>query len=298
MISYKIMDSLVFIIQSLRPNQWTKNLLVFAGIIFSNNIFDFRKQVVVLAAFVLFCALSGVIYILNDLTDLDNDKIHPVKSKRPIASGKLDVKHAKTAIAVLIPVTFASSFALGRPFFIVVLGYFTLQVAYSLYLKNVVILDIFAIAFGFLLRAVAGAVVIGVYISSWIIICTILLSLFLGMSKRRHELVILEETALAHRFVLAEYSPYLLDQMISIVTASTVIAYTLYTMAPETIEKFGTRNLVFTVPFVLYGIFRYLYLIHQKGEGGSPEKILYSDVPLLINIMLWAISVIVIISRG
>jgi 4-hydroxybenzoate polyprenyltransferase len=292
------MDSLALIVQSLRPKQWTKNLLVFAGIIFSNNLFDFTKLAVVLAAFVIFCALSGVIYIFNDLLDLENDKNHPVKSKRPLASGKLNTTQAKFALAALIPASFAGSIALGSPFLIVVFSYFSLQIAYSLYLKKVVIIDVFAIAFGFLLRALAGAVVIGVSISSWLIICTILLSLFLGMSKRRHELLLLEDSSLAHRFVLTEYSPYLLDQMISIVTASTVIAYTLYTTAPETMEKFGTRNLVFTVPFVLYGIFRYLYLVHKKGGGGSPEQMLLSDIPLLINILLWAISVIVIISRG
>jgi 4-hydroxybenzoate polyprenyltransferase len=190
------------------------------------------------------------------------------------------------------------SYYLSLSFFFVVLAYFLLQLAYSFSLKHIVILDVFAIAFGFALRVVAGAVIINVEISSWLLICTILLALFLGFSKRRHELVVLEDGAQEHRKVLTDYSSYLLDQMISVVTASTVVSYALYTMSKETIEKFGTRNLIFTVPFVLYGIFRYLYLIHKKEEGGSPESILVTDKPLMVSILLWAIAVGIILYGG
>ena len=182
----------------------------------------------------------------------------------------------------------AAAFYLGPYFFMTALAYFFLQIAYTLYLKYIVILDVFSIAAGFVLRVLAGAVVINVEISSWFIICTILLSLFLGFSKRRHELESMEEGAHLHRKVLGDYSVYFLDQMISVVTASTVICYALYTMSAETVAKFGTSNLILTVPFVLYGIFRYLYLIHIKHEGGAPENALVSDIPLIIDIALWA----------
>jgi 4-hydroxybenzoate polyprenyltransferase len=187
------------------------------------------------------------------------------------------------------------SYHLSGYLFIVVLAYFLLQMAYSFYLKHIVILDIFALASGFLLRVIAGAVVINVEISSWLLICTILLSLFLGLSKRRYELVVIGENAQNHRKVLGEYSPYLLDQMISVVTASTVVAYSLYTMSDETIEKFGTKHLIFTIPFVLYGIFRYLYLIHKKEAGGNPENTLVTDRPLMIAVLLWAVTVGIIL---
>jgi len=275
---------------SLRPKQWTKNLLIFAGILFSQNIFVVPMLVNVLAAFIVFCFLSGAVYIFNDIVDLEKDKKHPLKSLRPIASGKLSAKNAFTAFTVIVIASLCVSFYLGPYFFAIAVGYILLQVAYSLFLKYVVILDVFSIAAGFVLRVIAGAVVIDVEISSWLVICTILLSLFLGFAKRRHELSSLEENAHEHRKVLGDYSVYLLDQMISVVTASTVLCYALYTMSDETMAKFGTSNLIFTVPFVLYGIFRYLYLIHKKGEGGSPENVLVSDIPLIVDIFLWAVT--------
>lgn len=285
------MKKILEIFKSLRPKQWSKNLFIFAGILFSQNIFNLTVLSKVIFAFLIFCLLSGAVYILNDITDLEKDRLHPVKSQRPLASGRLQVSHAVLALTILIVFSLGLSYHLSFPFFLVALAYFLLQLAYSFSLKRIVILDVFAVAGGLVFRVVAGTVVINVEISSWLLICTILLALFLGLSKRRHELVILGEGAQNHRTVLAEYSPYLLDQMISIVTASTVVAYCLYTMSEETIEKFGTRNLIFTIPFVLYGIFRYLYLIHQKGEGGSPENILLNDKPLLVAIFLWIITV-------
>ena len=281
--------------ESLRPKQWTKNLFVFAAILFSQNIFNFPLLSKVILAFFIFCLLSGCIYILNDLSDLKQDRRHPGKSRRPVASGRLKISHAIISLIILMPLCLLVSYYLSPSFFLVVLVYFLLQLGYSFFLKRIVILDVFTIAAGFVLRVAAGGVVINVEISSWLIICTILLSLFLGLSKRRYELVELEEKAQDHREVLAEYSSHLLDQMISVVTASTVIAYALYTMSEETIKRFGTRNLVFTVPFVLYGIFRYLYLIHQKETGGKPEDVLVTDKPLLIDIILWVITAAIII---
>lgn len=291
------MKTFAYLIESLRPKQWTKNLIIFAGILFAQRIFDVAMLLKVLLAFGVFCLLSGAVYIINDLVDLDHDKSHPSKSSRPLASGKLSPMWAKTGIAVLIPFALTLSYLLGVPFFVTALAYLLLQIAYSFILKHVVILDVFSIAFGFVLRVVAGAVVISVAISSWLIICTILLSLFLGLNKRRRELEVLESNAQSHRKVLDDYSVYLLDQMISVVTASTVISYALYTMSAETIAKFGTTNLIYTVPFVLYGILRYLYLVHKKGEGGNPENVLVSDVPLIINIALWAVTAGVILYR-
>jgi 4-hydroxybenzoate polyprenyltransferase len=281
----------------MRPKQWTKNALLFAGILFSQNFLVLSMLTRVLCAFFVFCVLSGAVYLFNDLLDVKRDRSHPVKSQRPLASGRLPVSWAVYALVISLLVSLGMAYGLGLPFFGVAAGYLALQVAYSLHLKHVVILDIFCIAAGFVLRALAGAVVIDVAISSWLIICTILLSLFLGMSKRRHELEMLEDDAQAHRKVLDEYSTYLLDHMIAVVTASTVVCYALYTMSTETIAKFGTRNLVFTVPFVLYGILRYLYLIHKRGQGGNPENILVSDKPLLFNIFLWALTSGVILYR-
>lgn len=291
----KIIRSAYLIYKSLRPGQWIKNLFIFAGILFSQNILNLPLLLKVIFAFFAFCLLSGSVYIINDLVDLEYDRRHSVRSRRPIASGKLKPLHAILSLAILIPLSLGLSYYLGVNFFLVALTYFLLQLSYSFYLKHIVILDVFAIAFGFVLRVVAGAVVINVEISSWLLICTILLALFLGLAKRRYELAVAGEKAQGHRKVLGEYSPYLLDQMISVVTASTIVAYALYTISSETTTKFGTKNLIFTIPFVIYGIFRYLYLIHQKEEGGLPEKILITDKPLMIDILLWVVAVGVIL---
>lgn len=281
---------LVEIVKSLRPQQWIKNFFIFAPLVFSQNIFEPQLFLKTLAAFVIFCFLSGALYILNDLKDLEEDKNHPVKSQRPLAAGKLKKSHAIMSFILLSVISALSAYTLNMNFFAVALVYFLLQLAYSFFLKHVVILDVFIVAAGFFIRVIAGGYAIEVYMSSWLLICTLLLALFLSMSKRRHELVILEEGASEHRPILKEYSPYLLDQMIAVVTASTVIAYSLYTISKETVEKFGTTKLIYTVPFVLYGIFRYLYLVHQKEEGGSPEVLVLKDKPLLIDIFLWILA--------
>jgi len=284
------MSKISAVIASFRPRQWTKNCFIFAGLLFSQNLFHLQMLAQAAFAGVIFCLLSGCVYVINDLVDLEQDKQHPVKSRRPIASGALKVSTAKFVVIILLPLCLVVALLLNTPFFIVAAAYLLVQIAYSFLLKHIVILDVFAIAAGFVLRVIAGAVAIQVEISSWLIVCTVLLALFLALSKRRHELIMLEHGAENHRKVLKEYSPYFLDQMIAVVTASTVVCYALYTKSVETVTKFGTRNLVFTVPFVLYGIFRYQYLVHQKGQGGNPEDILINDKPLLVNVVLWAIA--------
>lgn len=289
-------DSLPYlIVRTLRPRQWTKNVAIFAALVFSQHLFDIQLLLKTILAFFLFCLLSGSVYILNDLVDLEQDKKHPQKSKRPLAAGKLSPSVAITAGTVIMIISLTASYRLSIPFGIVATSYLLLQVVYSFYVKHLVILDVFCVAAGFVLRVVGGAEVIYVPISSWLLICTILLSLFLAMSKRRHELILLEDNAVHHRKILYEYSPYFLDQMISVVTSSTVVAYALYTMSEETVKKFQTDNLKFTIPFVIYGIFRYLYLIHQKNEGGSPERILLTDRPLIVNILLYGLVVGIIL---
>jgi 4-hydroxybenzoate polyprenyltransferase len=283
------------ILQSLRPYQWTKNLFVFAALVFSLRIFEGPLLLKTAAAFAIFCVLSGALYLVNDVLDFNEDRFHPKKSLRPIASGRVGRKQAIALAAVLALISLTCAGLLSWKFFAAAGVFLVLQLAYSMKLKHVVILDVFLIAVGFVIRVVAGGLVIDVPLSQWLLICTTLLALFIAMSKRRHELVLLEENASSHRPILKEYSAYLLDQMISVVTASTVIAYCLYTVSPETIEKFGTANLIFTTPFVLYGIFRYLYLVHQKGKGGSPEELVVKDRPLMAAILLWIAAVAVIL---
>jgi len=282
---------------SLRPSQWAKNLLVFAGLLFGLRLFDPVSVGRAAGAFAIFCMLSGAVYLINDIADRDTDRQHPHKARRPIASGALPVPTALTAAFVLSAIALAGAFSLGLPFFIVAASYLALLVLYSGPLKHIVIIDVLTIAIGFVLRAVAGAVAVDVQISHWLLVCTILLALFISLAKRRHELVLLANGATNHRPILQEYSPYLLDQMIAVVTASTLIAYVFYTISPETELKFGTHWLGLTIPFPLYGIFRYLYLVHQREGGGSPADLLLTDRPLLVCVTLWAISVALIIYR-
>jgi 4-hydroxybenzoate polyprenyltransferase len=294
-----VRSPLASLLISLRPEQWTKNLVVFAGLLFGRELFDptGRPLVLALVAFAIFCVLSGVVYLVNDVADREADRRHPVKSRRPIASGALSPGAALSAAAVLAAGALALAFGLSRGFGFVALAYALMQVAYSWRLKHVVIIDVLTIAMGFVLRAVAGAVIIKVDISHWLLLCTVLLALFLALSKRRHELVLLADGAIEHRRILGQYSPYLLDQMIGVVTASTLIAYIFYTISPETVQKFGTDRLCLTIPFPLYGIFRYLYLVHLREGGGSPTSMLLNDRPLLVCVALWAAAIVVIVYR-
>jgi 4-hydroxybenzoate polyprenyltransferase len=283
------------LVRSMRPEQWTKNLIIFGGLLFGQRLFDVHSVLYASAAFALFCALSGVVYLLNDVADRDADRRHPLKRDRPIASGELSVTAALTAAAVIGIAALAASFALRTEFGFFAFAYVALLALYSGPLKHVVIVDVLTIAIGFVLRAAAGAAAIDVPISNWLLFITILGALFLALSKRRHELVLLADDATSHRPILQEYSPYLLDQMISVVTASTLVAYAFYTVNAETVEKFHTTHLGLTLPFLIYGIFRYLYLVHQKEGGGSPAAMLLNDRPLLACVALWALTVALII---
>ncbi len=280
---------------SLRPDQWTKNLVVFAGLLFGRKLMDASAVMAALAAFTLFCGLSSAAYLINDVLDRVSDRRHPLKSRRPIAAGLIPLPVALGTAAGLFAVSLAGAAALGGAFAGVAVGYGVLTCLYSLFLKHVVILDVLAIAVGFVIRAAAGALAVEVGISQWLFVCTILGALFISFAKRRHEIVLLGVEASSHRPILGEYSTYLLDQLISITAGSTLVAYMLYATSPETVAKFGTARLDLTIPFPMYGIFRYLYLVHQRRGGGNPTDLLVSDPPLVGCIVLWAISVALII---
>jgi 4-hydroxybenzoate polyprenyltransferase len=282
---------------SARPAQWSKNLLVFAGLLFGRRLFDAAAVLDAVSAFAVFCALSAAVYLINDVADRDSDRRHPLKAQRPIASGAVPVPTAIGAAVALGAGGLAAAYAIGPMFALVGATYLALQILYSFPLKHIVIIDVLTIAIGFVLRAVGGAVAVQVEISHWLLVCTILLALFIALAKRRHEIVLLSNDAISHRPILGEYSPYLLDQMIGVVTASTLISYVFYTISPETQAKFGTAWLGLTVPFPLYGIFRYLYLVHQREGGGSPADLLLADRPLLACVALWALAVALIIYR-
>ncbi|HEX8036889.1 MAG TPA: decaprenyl-phosphate phosphoribosyltransferase [Ktedonobacterales bacterium] len=322
------------LIKGMRPRQWTKNILVFAGITFAGRLLDGVSLVRALVAFAVFCLLAGATYLINDLADLEQDRVHPIKRYRPLASGRLAKRTvysgiaaslllALTGIALIIALPLPASHNIyhlaltlwpphatfmidnhvlpgdtytafggsGALFAFLAVAYFALMLAYTFRLKHIVLLDVFAIAAGFVLRAMAGAVAVAVHISPWLYLCTILLSLFLALGKRRQELLSLEHNASAHRRILSEYTPQLLDQLITVVTSATIMAYSLYTFQGET----GDRRLMVTIPFVLYGIFRYLYLVYARGEGGSPEEILLRDAHVRWSVVLCAITVALVL---
>jgi 4-hydroxybenzoate polyprenyltransferase len=283
--------SLPLLIASVRPEQWTKNLLLFAGVMFGGRLLDAGAVLTAAGAFAIFCALSSAVYLCNDIFDREADREHPLKRTRPIASGQVSVRIAAVVAGLLGSGAMAMALRIGEAFAGLAAAYLVLLVLYSALLKHIVIVDVLTIAAGFVLRAVAGAVAVGVPIGPWLPVCTTLLALFLVLSKRRHELILLGDGATGHRPILQEYTPYLLDQMIAVVTASTVIAYSIFAISAETAERLGSRRLGLTIPFVLYGIFRYLYLVHQKRGGGSPTATLVTDLPLLACVGLWAAAV-------
>ncbi|MBN1552273.1 decaprenyl-phosphate phosphoribosyltransferase [bacterium] len=283
---------LTALIETMRPRQWTKNFVIFAGILFTQNLHVPHLLLKTIVAFFLFCMISGSVYIFNDVLDYKRDLAHPQKKFRPIASGRFPRHYALIAGSVICLLTLFFSFIMSIEFGSITLIYFLLNLAYSMYLKNIVILDVIIIASGFVLRAVAGARVIEVSVSHWLLVCTFLLALFLALCKRRHELKLIEDNAANHRAVLVEYSSKLLDQMVAIVTAGALMAYALYTISPEVTNRFGTDKLVYTVPFVLFAIFRYLYLVLNRNLGGSPERVLIQDKAMVIDIVLWVIAVV------
>lgn len=284
----------------MRPRQWIKNLLVFAGFVFTLNdqwrLFSPQMWTALersAAAFILFSLLASSVYLINDVRDLPKDRLHPTKKNRPIAAGLVPPGLALAVAAMLIPICLVAGYLLSPPFAAVASGYLGMQIAYILVLKEIVLLDVFVLAIGFVMRAVSGAVAIGVEISPWLYTVTLLGSLFLGLCKRRNELVLLETKAEHHRKILRFYTPALLDSLISIVASSTIMAYSLYTF---TSPKLPRNNLMMlTIPFVIFGLFRYLFVAHAQNAGGSPEEVFLRDRPLMWTILLWIASTAIIL---
>jgi 4-hydroxybenzoate polyprenyltransferase len=283
------------IFQLLRPQQWVKNGVVLAGLIFSGNAGHNDLAILALATAGLFCLLSSTVYIINDIADIEADRNHPAKKDRPIASGRVTKGTALTIAIILGVIALVGLYFLGHGVFAIAAAYLLLNIFYSYFLKHIVIIDVMAIATGFVLRALAGAVVIHVEFSGWLLISTFLLALFLGFGKRRHELVLLDQDSKTHRRILEQYSPNLLDQLIAVVTPAVLICYLLYVISPEVEHKLGTPYLYLTAPFVIYGIFRYLYLIHQEEKGGSPTQVLLTDRPIVITVILWLATALLLL---
>ncbi|MFQ6057749.1 MAG: decaprenyl-phosphate phosphoribosyltransferase [Anaerolineae bacterium] len=281
------------LLTTMRPKQWTKNVFVFAALVFDKKLFHPALLAKTVAAFALFCLLSSVVYLVNDLVDMEKDRQHPTKRLRPLASGQLQPMVAIVAAAAIILLSLPLSFWLDPQFGLIALAYLLTMIAYSFVLKDIVIVDVLTVAAGFVLRVAAGVVVVRAErFSPWLYICMTLLALFIGIARRRHELVLLEGNASEHRAILGEYNLRLLDEMITLVTAATMIAYSLYTFSAPNLP--GNHAMMLTIPFVLYGMFRYLYLIHVRHEGGSPEELVFKDKPLFLAVALWAMTVVVI----
>jgi len=289
----------IALLSSLRPKQWTKNILLFAGYLFTIQEEHGAGQLLrVVAAFAAFCAVSGASYLVNDVVDAQRDRKHPRKCKRPIASGAVSARAALVTASVLSVGGIAGSFALDTRFACFALAYLALMLAYSASLKHVVIVDLLVIAGGFVLRAVAGAVVIGVAISPWLLLCTTLLALFLGSAKRRSELLTLSNGGTDHRKTLGDYSAPMLDQMLGVTASATLMSYCLYTFMPNPITGKPHEAMMMTIPFVVYGLFRYLFLIQSRNAGGSPEVVLLEDKPMLLNVLLYVVAAVIALKLG
>lgn len=285
----------VGLIRSLRPASWVKNVFVLAPLVFGKKVADPTSAGPALLAFVAFCFASSAVYLVNDIRDRELDRKHPLKRLRPVAAGTVPVGLAWIAAGVLTAAALGGGFALGIPFTTILASYLLLNLLYTFWLKTVVILDVMIVSFGFLLRVLGGAQAARVEVSSWLWLSTIFLSLFLVFSKRRHELMLLDRNAADQRRVLSQYSPTFLDQMINVVTASSVLAYALYAIDPDTVEYFGSANLVYTVPLVLFGVFRYLYLLYQRPQSRNPTEVILTDPPFILNLGLWGAAVMWIV---
>ncbi|HRF65244.1 MAG TPA: decaprenyl-phosphate phosphoribosyltransferase [Ignavibacteria bacterium] len=290
---------IIHLFKLIRPKQWIKNFFVFAPLLFSRHIFHLEYVIPSLAAFIIFSLASSAVYIINDIMDVESDRVHPKKKYRPIASGEVSVKQAMVFLVIII-----AGIAVGLVFqspvfsFVIVL-YLITNLLYSLKAKSIVLLDVFFISFGFMLRVLGGAAAIGVSVSSWMILTTIFISLFLAISKRRSELsqIVNKENIDKQRKVLKEYSVEFADQINTIAAAGTIISYALYTVSERTVATFGTEKLIYTTPFVIYGIFRYMYLMHQKNLGESPTSIVTKDIPIILDVLAWFVFSILIIYR-
>jgi len=288
-------NTLISLVRSLRPADWVKNAFLFPVLIFAGKLTDWGAVRTVLLAAGVFCVISSAMYLLNDVADVAEDRRHPVKRLRPIAAGLISPQLAVFCAVALAAFGLAAGWRLDRGFFVAVAVYVVITVAYSLAFKHVMLVDVFVVANGFVIRVVAGATVIHRQPSAWLIVCATFLALFLALGKRRHELVVLGDRASEHRAHLSLYSPYLLDQLIGIVTACTVMSYALYTLSAEVAQEFPGKRLELTVPCVLFGIFRYLYLVHQRAEGGNPARLLFTDRVLFSVVSLWALTAALII---
>jgi 4-hydroxybenzoate polyprenyltransferase len=283
------------LLRTWRPIQWTKNLFVLAPAVFAGALEEPERAARAGIAFVAFCALSSCVYLLNDLVDRERDRLHPVKRHRPLAAGTLTPPVAAASAGLLLAGGCVAAAWLSAQFLWLAAVYLTLNLLYSLALKHLVIVDVMAVALGYVLRVMAGGEAVAAPVSDWLLLCTVFLALFLVVSKRRHELVSLADNAAGQRRVLSSYSPTFLDQMINVVTASTLLSYALYTTAPETEAKFGGRGLVYTIPFALFGIFRYLYLTYQVEDARNPTETMLRDAPFLLNLLLWGLAVVGIV---
>ncbi len=288
------------VLRLIRPKQWTKNLFVFPALVFSQHLLEMNYLTLVLRAFLAFSFCASFVYIINDTADIERDRQHPKKKYRPIASGEISISEAMMIAAVMLGLVVILLVGLDWRFVAAVATYLVMNLAYSFFLKEMVLIDVFVIAIGFMLRVVGGALVIGVPRSSWLLLTTMFLSLFLGIAKRRGELVAVRKrdpnsTGFQSRKVLEHYSVEFAEQLTTICAAGFVISYALYTVSDRTVKVFGTENLILTTPFVLYGVFRYLYLLHKKDLGESPTDIVLSDIPTIINFIVYAIAMFVVI---
>ncbi|MFO7914963.1 MAG: decaprenyl-phosphate phosphoribosyltransferase [Candidatus Krumholzibacteriales bacterium] len=296
------MKKLVLIIVSMRPKQWIKNLLVLAGVVFARKFTAFPMIMRSLIGFALFCMMSGAVYILNDIFDRREDKEHPSKKHRPIPSGKLGVSAAALSASATILISLTAAYFMGLEFFLFAVFFLVVNLLYSLLLRKMVILDIMGISFSFLARAGAGVAILhpvapDIEFSPWLWICTLFLSLFLAICKRRSEYFVLENAGL-HRKALRQYSGHLLDQLVGLTATATLISYSIYTVWPRTVQEYGTMNLVFTIPFVVFGLMRYLYLVYNRMKGGDPSAVLLTEKQIMVDVFLWITVTLIIINSA
>jgi 4-hydroxybenzoate polyprenyltransferase len=285
---------LIALLKTMRPKQWTKNAFVLAALVFDAKLFVPHYLTKGSLAFLLFCAISSAVYLINDLADIEKDRQHPAKRNRPLASGQLSPQVAVAVAVVLVAASLLGSYLLDPMFALFGTAYLVLMILYSFWLKNIVIVDVLAVAAGFVLRVAAGVVAVEAErFSPWLYLCMVFGALFIAISKRRHELVLLNENANAHRSIFDEYNLPLLDDMIRMVTASTAMAYSLYTFSAPNLPQ--NHAMMLTIPFVLYGLFRYMYLVQVQGQGGAPEDLILRDKPLLLAVVLWGMAAIAIL---
>ena len=290
------MNKLLDLLRLMRPHQWVKNAFVFTGLLFGHAWHDANLVTQVVMAFAAFCLVSSAVYVFNDIVDLEQDRLHPKKCLRPLAAGKVGLSAAVMLALLLGVLGLVLAYSASPKVLLILVGYALMNIAYTLRLKHVVILDVFIIATGFMLRILAGTLGVGIPPSQWLLLCGLMVTLFLGFTKRRAEIIALAEDKAAHRKVLEHYSPVLLDKMIGITAAGLIMSYSLYTMNADTIRIHGTANLIYTVPFVMYGVFRYIYLLHHQSRGGDTARDLVRDPHLFIVVGAWLVATILLIA--